>query len=605
MQDYHTFHIPVMGTGHSVDTPIKVAPFGISSVISLVDDILLEKIRLYYCKKYSLPGLKIPKNEEDGRAKRITAYLNTVQKIVHIKMAAIKKQSFFETNDKRKYFELLPDKNPMKEAYKRLLKMRAGSERENLEKDLTLKMRPGSIDVNIMVKLNRKNYDSNGILLGNEFNDAIAAFRGYANSVLMSSIVFSAGMNQNLFNYITRFHEFYRDRTGKIKKKIILKVSDFRSAFIQGKFLAKKGLEVSEFRIESGLNCGGHAFPSNGKLLPCLLKEFKEKSKHLTAKFQPLILKYYNSMGWKYPDSALNNRPHITVQGGIGTHGETRRLREDFGIDFTGWATPFLLVPEVTRVDTSTRELLRQASDDSIYVSDVSPLGIPFNNIRKTGSEMLTRKMAEEGMPGSACPKGFLVSNTEFTQRPICLASRQYQQNKLEEIYNMDITDQEKERLSRKIVEKACICDHLGNGALIDLGITNGNSLPQSICPGPNIKWFKKIFTLKEMVDHIYGRRPSLVSSERPHMFATEIVMYVDYFEKQVMRCSYKPGELKALQKFKSNIEEGMEFCLDIAKNQPYDGENLPSITLCVEQQRTRLRAIYADFEKNVSDIDS
>ena len=26
----HSFHIPVMGTGHSVDTPIRVAPFGIS-----------------------------------------------------------------------------------------------------------------------------------------------------------------------------------------------------------------------------------------------------------------------------------------------------------------------------------------------------------------------------------------------------------------------------------------------------------------------------------------------------------------------------------------------------------------------------------------------
>jgi len=40
---YHTFHIPVMGTGHSADTPIRVAPFGITSVISIIDDILLEK----------------------------------------------------------------------------------------------------------------------------------------------------------------------------------------------------------------------------------------------------------------------------------------------------------------------------------------------------------------------------------------------------------------------------------------------------------------------------------------------------------------------------------------------------------------------------------
>ena len=38
---HHMFHIPVMGTGHSIDTPIRVAHFGISSVISLVDDLLL------------------------------------------------------------------------------------------------------------------------------------------------------------------------------------------------------------------------------------------------------------------------------------------------------------------------------------------------------------------------------------------------------------------------------------------------------------------------------------------------------------------------------------------------------------------------------------
>jgi hypothetical protein len=71
----HTFHIPVMGTGHSVDTPIRVAPYGISSVISLVDDLLLEKIRSHYCKEYKLPYEKIPRRIEDGRAKRTTAYL--------------------------------------------------------------------------------------------------------------------------------------------------------------------------------------------------------------------------------------------------------------------------------------------------------------------------------------------------------------------------------------------------------------------------------------------------------------------------------------------------------------------------------------------------
>ncbi|NVM21987.1 MAG: hypothetical protein HWN68_09440 [Desulfobacterales bacterium] len=604
MKDYyHTFHIPVMGIGHSVDTPVRVAPLGITSVISLVDDILLEKIRKYYCEKYGLPYVKLSREEEDGRAKRITAYLETVREIVGIKMEDIRRQPFFEANDKGKYFDLLPEESSMKRQYNTLLKMKAGPERNALAMDLTRRMQPGSIDVNIMVKLDCINPDNDGNVRSDEFSDAKSALRGYAKSGLRSSIVFSAGINQSLFKYMTGFRDFYRDETGEIKKKIILKVSDFRSALIQGRFLAKKGLEVYEFRIESGLNCGGHAFPCNGNLLPCHLRDFKEKRELLTTELHPLIKKYYKNMGWRYPESALNSRPLITVQGGIGTHGEVRRLREDFCMDLTGWASPFLLVPEATCVDVSTRKLLKHAGDEDLYLSDISPLGIPFNNVRKTGSEIWTRNMAAKGKPGSQCPKCFLISNTEFTKTPICLASRQYQKRKLEEIKNMEVSGGEKERLCRKVVEKTCICDHLGNGALIALGIAKEKGAPQLICPGPNIAWFNKICTLKEMVDHIYGRGPALVSSERPHMFAKEIVMYVDYFEKQVTRCTYTPKEISTLQAFKNNLEEGMDFCLRIAQKQPYQGENLASIPPCVERQRTRLKSIYADFEKKV-DLD-
>jgi len=580
-----------------INERLLVAPLGISSVISLVDDILLEKIRKYYSEKYGLDYKEVLKNEVDGKAKRITAYLDTVQEIVRIKMEAIKKQPFFEVNDKNKYFDLLPDESILKRDYKRLLNMNEGLKRDELTKDLTERMKPGSIDVNIMVKLDRINFDTNDNPLSDEFSDAKAALRGYANSRLNSSIIFSAGINQRLFSYITQFRDFYRDETGEIKKRIILKVSDFRSALIQGRFLAKRGLEIYEFRIESGLNCGGHAFPSEGYLLPFLLQKFKEKRKLLATEFKPLIRKYYKKINMNYPESSLDSFPLITVQGGIGTYGEACRLREDFGMDLTGWASPFLLVPEVTCVDGPTRELLRRAGENDLYPSEVSPLKILFNNVRKTGLEIWTRKMVEDGNPGSPCPKGFLVSNTEFTDRSICLASRQYQKRKIKEITNMKISDGEKEKLYAKIVEKACICHHLGNGALIALGITGEESVPQSICPGPGIAWFRKIYTLKEMVDHIYGRGQSLIPTERPHMFAKEIVMYVDHFEKQVTHCTYTPKEIETLQEIKNNLEDGMDFCLDISKSQPYQGENLASILPSVEQQRARLRSIYADFE--------
>ena len=103
----HTFHIPVMGTGHSIDTPIRVAHLGISSVISIIDDVLIEKLREYYCGKFALPYEKIYRFSPDARARRITEYLDAVQEIVRRKMEEVKNLPFFQNNDKDRYFSLL------------------------------------------------------------------------------------------------------------------------------------------------------------------------------------------------------------------------------------------------------------------------------------------------------------------------------------------------------------------------------------------------------------------------------------------------------------------------------------------------------------------
>src|SRR5699024_8467804 len=128
----HSFSIPVMGTGHSIDSPIRVGPFGIDSVISIVDDLLVERIRKYYCEKFDFDYQNIARNIEDGRARRITAYLNTVQKIVQQKFEEIKTQPFFEHNDKAKYFEMLPGGSMLKEKYEQLMQARESFSRERL-----------------------------------------------------------------------------------------------------------------------------------------------------------------------------------------------------------------------------------------------------------------------------------------------------------------------------------------------------------------------------------------------------------------------------------------------------------------------------------------
>ena len=568
-----------MGTGHSVDTPIRVAPYGISSVISLVDDLLLEKIRSYYCKKYNLPYERIARQEEDGRAKRITAYLDMVDEVVKLKFKEIKSQPFFVNSEKDRYFMLLPTESPLRLSYLKMRGMEMGSEREATGKTLTDLMRPGSIDVNIMVKLDRVNY-ADKLPLSDEYSDAKAALRGYAHSRVSSCIVFSAGINQALFGYMAKFKDFYRDETGRICKKIILKVSDFRSAMIQGKFLSRKGLEVHEFRIESGLNCGGHAFPSEGELLPPLLEEFKEKRHTLKQQFLPAIMKYYEDLGQRYPESAVGEEPLLTVQGGIGTYGEDLRLRQDYGVDRTGWGSPFLLVPEATCVDRATVELLSKATEDDLYLSGASPLGIPFNNVRGSGSDRWTREQAAKGDPGSACPKGFLVSNVEFSELPICTASKEYQEQKLRELSRLDVDQTEKNKMIDAVLEKACICDHLGNGALIALGLARETLAPQSICPGPNIAWFNRVYTLEEMVDHIYGRGKSLVPDHRPHMYAKEIRMYLTWVAGLMDVALGDAKQNARVKKILQSLTEGVEYCSKTAQTKALIGENLASLAL-------------------------
>ena len=51
----HTVHVPVMGTGFTIDTPLRIAKYGISSVVSLVDDLLVEQMRKFHCEKENEP----------------------------------------------------------------------------------------------------------------------------------------------------------------------------------------------------------------------------------------------------------------------------------------------------------------------------------------------------------------------------------------------------------------------------------------------------------------------------------------------------------------------------------------------------------------------
>ena len=305
-----------------------------------------------------------------------------------------------------------------------------------------------------MAKIDPQRYTKEGEPLPAEYADAMAAFRGFANSSVSGSVVLSAGYNPRLYAYIAQFPDFLPDAQGRLRKKVILKVSDLRSALVQGKILAKKGVWVSEYRIESGLNCGGHAFATDGILLGPILEEFKEKRGAMETEVLDMCNKALIESGARSFQRTPGLR--ITVQGGIGTTDEDRFLRTYYEMDGTGWGSPFLLVPEATNVDEQTLQQLTKAKPEDYFLSWASPLGIPFHNFRPSTSEAQRMQRIAKNRPGSACYKDFLSSDTEFTAMPICTASRQYQHLKLKQLEERGLNEVAYAREFERITAKDC-----------------------------------------------------------------------------------------------------------------------------------------------------
>ncbi|RLD27746.1 MAG: hypothetical protein DRI75_08785 [Bacteroidetes bacterium] len=558
MNKTHSFHIPVMGIGFTIDTPLKVAQYGMDSVISLIDDILLEKLRKMYSNKFEIPYKEITNKIDDFRAKRITSYLNLIHDLTEKKFEALKNVTAEKSNEIKEYISMLPDSSTIKEEFKKLTLngLNFSEIKSWAMKNLTM----GSIDVNIMTKVDKDNY-KNGEKLSVEYNDAHAALRGFANSNLKSSVVLSAGMNPRLYAYMSQFDDFFPSKNGEIKKKIILKVSDYRSALIQGKFLAKKGLWVSEYRIESGLNCGGHAFATDGYLLGPVLEEFKEKRSELKDTIQDLLNQVLINQSRVVPEKPLSLE--ITAQGGVGTEEEHDFLLDYYKVDSVGWGSPFLLVPEATTVDKETLNKLALAKEEDLYLSDISPLGIPFNNLRGNTKDLEKESKINIGRPGSVCPKRFVALNKEFKEKGICTASREYQRNKINELSKKGLSPSQYLNQVNKVTEKTCTCVGLGTSALLAYDLdTKVEGQGVSVCPGPNMAYYSKVMSLKDITNHIYGRLNIISRTDRPNMFIKELNIYIDFLQNKLeeTKGALDKKQEKYFSTFSANLNEGISY---------------------------------------------
>jgi hypothetical protein len=554
----HTFHIPVMGLCYTVDSPIKVAHYGISSVISLVDDISMEKLREFYCKKFNLPYQAITPKAEDHRAKRITAYLNTVQEIVSQKFENLKNSISHKEEELVKYIEMLPDMSEIKLKFNQMIN--TGEIKHKLSEWLKENLVAGEIDVNIMSKLDRDRYEA-GEKLPSIMSDAQSALRGFALSDLSSSIVLSAGMNPRLYSYLEEFADFYPNESVELKKKVILKVSDYRSALIQGRFLAKKGIWVSEYRIESGLNCGGHAFATDGFLMGPVLEEFKQNKEQLIETVHEIYVKALIEKGKPVPEKPFLVK--ITAQGGVGSNTEHEFLRNYYQLDSIGWGTPFLLVPEAVTVDEQTLEVLVNAKEEDLYMSEVSPLGVIFNNVRGTSMDLKKEAQNKAGKYGFPCVKKYLALTPVFSEEGTCTASKEYQRKKIAELKEQNLSQMDFEKQLNKLTDKACLCNGLTASSLIANNLdTTTEGTAVSICPGPNLAYFSGTYSLKKMVDHIYGRTNVIERTDRPNLFIKEMGMYIEYLGTKIEE-TLKPisdKQKKSFETFQDNLNKGIEY---------------------------------------------
>jgi hypothetical protein len=443
---------------------------------------------------------------------------------------------------------------------------------------------PGAINVNIMTKVDRSVLPT-GEVLGPECTDAVTALKGFARSTLASAVVFSAGINPRLYGAMTPFTDFFPDATGAIKKHVILKVSDWRSAEVQGRFLAKKGIWIDEFRVESGLNCGGHAFATQGQLLGPILEEFNSRMPVLHKELEILWAKALVARGQAAGQIAPPFR--LTVQGGVGTAAEHALLIKAYHAQSVGWGSPFLLVAETSLVDGPTRALLAAAGEGDIFLSDASPLGVPFWCLAHSSSEEQRLQRIAQGRPGSPCPQAALAFNTEFGPIPKCTASRDYQARKLAQLEDAGLPGPLLAASRKLVTDRACICVELGGSALHSLGLDL--SVKSTVCPGPNLVWFKRLASLEEMVGHIYGRFDLLgpEAAARPHVFLAELKITVDFLLREAQRHAegLTPRSEYYFTEYATNLLKGIDYYC--ARSEALFG-----------QKRAQLEAATAEFRR-------
>jgi hypothetical protein len=254
----------------------------------------------------------------------------------------------------------------------------------------------------------------------------------------------------------------------------------------------------------------------------------------------------------------------------------------------------------VVNIDRGTLELLKNAKEEDLYISEISPLGISFNNVRGNSMDTEKEDRVRKGKPGSPCTKRFAAINREFTEKSLCTASRSYQKLKIRELDALGLNGEEYSKRYNAIVEKACICVGLGTSALLNHGLdTRLEGTTVAVCPGPNIAYFSEEVSLKEMADHIYGRINIIGRNDRPNLFVKEAQLYLEYLTSKMSEASdtLTDKQKAYFDEFAGNLKNGIAYYRALASSiEDSYGEIKRGLNQELDRLDAKIRSLFPSF---------
>jgi len=250
-------------------------------------------------------------------------------------------------------------------------------------------------------------------------------------------------------------------------------------------------------------------------------------------------------------------------------------------------------------------EQLKAAKEDDLYLSNVSPLGVPFNNLRNSSKDVQRNNRIKEGKLGSSCPKKFLaLLPNPKNGKTICTASLKYQDAKIEELEakKSELSEKEYQKEFTNITDKSCLCVGLGTTVMMlnDMDRkVEGDAV--AICPGPNLAYYSKVKTLQEMVGHIYGKNNIIERTDRPNMFIKELSLYLDYLKTKVEETTGELNrkQIKYFSAFTGNMKDGIAYYVDLFNEMKDMSTSVKeSILKELDESKAQLGLLILEIEK-------